>query len=119
MLFMVIERFRNGNAKAVYERFLDKGRLMPDSLTYKGSWVTVDSRLCYQLVECEDEALVEEWTREWDDLIQFTVHPVVSGIDAAKDQDIDFSDIPELDDDVQESATNENLKRLRSKSRDL
>jgi hypothetical protein len=28
MLFMVIENFRDQNAKAVYRRFRDKGRLM-------------------------------------------------------------------------------------------
>lgn len=29
MLFMVVENFRDQNAKAVYRRFRDKGRLMP------------------------------------------------------------------------------------------
>jgi hypothetical protein len=29
MLFMVIETFRNQDAKAIYRRFRDKGREMP------------------------------------------------------------------------------------------
>ena len=39
MLFMVIERFRNRDAKAVYRRFRDEGRQMPDGLKYVGSWI--------------------------------------------------------------------------------
>ena len=34
MLFMVIERFRNQDAKAVYRRFREKGRPMPDGLAF-------------------------------------------------------------------------------------
>jgi len=34
MLFMVIERFRDGNANVVYGRFREKGRLMPDGLIF-------------------------------------------------------------------------------------
>ena len=32
MLFMVIETFRNQDAKAVYRRFRDKGRMTPDGI---------------------------------------------------------------------------------------
>jgi hypothetical protein len=34
MLFMVIERFRNNDAAAVYRRFRGKGRMLPDGLKY-------------------------------------------------------------------------------------
>ncbi len=40
MLFMVIEKFRDQNALAVYREFRAKGRQMPDGLTFVGSWVT-------------------------------------------------------------------------------
>ena len=33
MLFMVIERFKNRDAKAVYRRFRDQGRMASDGLT--------------------------------------------------------------------------------------
>jgi hypothetical protein len=33
MLFMVIERFRNRDAKAVYRRFREQGRGAPEGLT--------------------------------------------------------------------------------------
>ena len=37
MLFMVVERFRDRDAKAVYRRFREQGRMMPDGLKYVGS----------------------------------------------------------------------------------
>jgi hypothetical protein len=37
---MVIERFRDQNAKAVYSRFCEKGRLRPVGIGFVGSWVT-------------------------------------------------------------------------------
>jgi hypothetical protein len=37
MLFIVIERYKNRDAKAVYSRFKEKGRMMPEGLTYMGS----------------------------------------------------------------------------------
>lgn len=36
-LFMVIERFKNRDAKAVYRRFRDQGRQLPDGLSYVDS----------------------------------------------------------------------------------
>jgi hypothetical protein len=39
MLFMVIERFKNGDAVPVYRRYREKGRMMPDGLKYVDSWV--------------------------------------------------------------------------------
>lgn len=84
MLYLVIERFKEENAQAVYERYFDKGRMLPDGATYVDSWVTVDMRLCYQLVETEDESLLEEWMSHWSDLVEFTVRPVVPGADMIK-----------------------------------
>ena len=77
MLFMVIERFRNRDAKAVYRRFRDHGRQLPDGLAYVDSWVTADLDRCYQLVDCEDPRLLQAWVAAWEDLIEFEFHPVV------------------------------------------
>lgn len=77
MLFMVIERFKNRDATAVYRRFRDKGRLMPEGLATVDSWVASDFERCFQLVECEDPELLRVWTQAWQDLIAFEFHPVV------------------------------------------
>lgn len=77
--FMVIERFRNAEAvSAVYQRFLEKGRLMPEGLSYVDSWVEVDFQRCFLLADCDDPQLVQEWILRWHDLLDFEVVPVVS-----------------------------------------
>jgi hypothetical protein len=80
---MVIEHFRNGDARPVYRRFRDQGRLAPGGLQYVGSWVSDDFRQCYQIMECEDRGLLDEWTAHWNDLVEFEVVPVMTSVEAA------------------------------------
>lgn len=79
MLFMVIETFKGGDARAVYRRFREKGRQAPDGLTYVSSHVTADCRTCFQLMECADVALLQQWVAQWSDLVEFTIYPVTQG----------------------------------------
>jgi hypothetical protein len=48
---MIVERFRNGDAVAVYRRSRARGRQAPEGLTYVSSWVTTDLATCYQVME--------------------------------------------------------------------
>ena len=73
MLFMIIERFKNRDAKPIYRRFLEKGRLMPDGLIYRESWIEANFERCFQLMECDDGALLQEWILEWQDLMEFEI----------------------------------------------
>ncbi len=82
MLYMVVENFR-GDPKAVYRRFRDRGRLAPEGLRYVNSWVTEDLQRCYQIMECADLALLEEWMGRWKDLVEFEVLPVMTSPEAA------------------------------------
>ena len=77
MLFMVIERFRDRDAKAVYRRFRDQGRMMADGLTYVGSWIEANFDRCFQLMECDDARLLQEWLLNWNDLMACEIVPVV------------------------------------------
>ena len=77
MLFMVIERFRDRDAKAIYRRFRDQGRMMPDGLKYVGSWIEANVGRCFQLMECDDARLLQEWLLSWSDLMQCEIVPVV------------------------------------------
>lgn len=61
MLFMVIERFRDDDMVPVYERLRDHGRLLPDGLRYVDSWVEPNFSRCFQLMECDDARLLQEW----------------------------------------------------------
>jgi len=83
MRFMVIETFLDQDAKAVYERLRDRGRQMPDGLTYVESWVAADLGRCFQLMETDDLTLLQRWIAEWSDLMAFEVVPVVAGADTA------------------------------------
>ena len=80
---MVIEHFRNQDAKAVYQRFRERGRLMPDGLTFVDSWVAADLARCFQIMECNDVTLLQRWAAEWSDLIEFEIVPVVTGKETA------------------------------------
>ena len=83
MLYMIVEHFRGGDAVPVYRRFRDRGRMAPDGLRYVASWVTEDYRRCFQVMECDDPALLEQWMRNWRDLTEFEVIPVNTSADAA------------------------------------
>ena len=77
MLFMVIERFRDRDAKAVYRRFREQGRMTPEGLTYVGSWIEANFDRCFQLMECDDARLLQDWLLNWSDLMQCEIVPVV------------------------------------------
>jgi hypothetical protein len=83
MLFMVVEHYRNGDPAPVYRRFRERGRLMPDGVRYVGSWVTHDLARCYQIMDCDERRLLDEWTARWADLVDFEVIPVISSAEAA------------------------------------
>lgn len=84
MLYMIIERFRAGDPLPVYRRFRDHGRLAPDGLEYVASWVTDDLASCYQVMACEDPALLESWMGHWRDLVDFEVVPVRTSSETAE-----------------------------------
>ena len=84
MLFMVIERFKNQDAKAVYRPLQQQGRMMPEGLKYVGSWVEANFDRCFQLMECDDLRLFQQWIAHWHDLAEFEVVPVVFGKDTAE-----------------------------------
>ena len=82
MLYMVLEDFK-GDAGAVYRRFRERGRLAPVGLRYVDSWVSEDLQRCYQVMECDDPALLREWMERWQDLVDFEVVPVLPSAEAA------------------------------------
>jgi hypothetical protein len=83
MLFMVIETFRNQDAKAIYRRLRDAGRQVPEGLAFVSSWVQADTARCFQLMECDDVTLLQRWVAQWSDLVEFEIVPVVSGKETA------------------------------------
>ena len=83
MLYMIIEHFKSpGFAVPVYARFRQQGRLAPKGLTYVSSWVSVDLKTCYQVMEANDRRLLDEWMANWEDLADFEVLEVITSAEA-------------------------------------
>jgi hypothetical protein len=79
---MVIERFKDG--PAIYQRFREKGRMMPTGLEYISSWIDHDFKTCWQLMQTEDFALFDKWIENWRDLMDFEIVPVRSSAEAVQ-----------------------------------
>ena len=69
--YMVIERFKPGCWDAVYQRFEEHGRQLPDGLHYLNSWASKRHMVCYQLMETQFPELFDHWFKHWEDLIDF------------------------------------------------
>jgi len=82
--YMIVETFKGGNGAAVYRRFREFGRMAPDGLKYVLSWVSADLSKCYQLMECADHRLLEQWIANWKDLVDFEVVPVIPSSEAER-----------------------------------
>ena len=82
MVYMVIEEFHDGDPVPAYRRFRDSGRLQPDGLKYLGSWITKDLTRCYQVMECDDHTLLDQWMSRWSEVVSFEVIPVLTSPEA-------------------------------------
>lgn len=81
MLYMVIERFKQGDPQPVGERFKNRGRMLPEGVTYISSWMESNGARCFQIMEAADQKLLEEWIAHWNDLVDFEVVPVATSAD--------------------------------------
>jgi hypothetical protein len=46
-------------------------------LTYVDSWIGASFSRCFQLMECDDPAILQEWVLQWRGLADFEFVPVV------------------------------------------
>ncbi len=81
MLYMLIERL--SDPRAVYERFRERGRMAPEGVEYVTSYVSADHSTCWQVMECSEYSLLEQWMSAWEDIVSFEVIPVVTSQHAA------------------------------------
>ena len=84
MLYMIVERFKEGAAPEIYRRLRDDGRMMPEALEYVSSWIDLEFKTCYQLMRTDDETLFSQWTDKWNDLIEFEIVPVRTSAEAVE-----------------------------------
>jgi hypothetical protein len=78
MLFMVIERFKDRDAKLIGERFERYGRMLPVGVAYHSSWVDAVGGRCFQIMEADRVELLTDWVGRWEDLVEFEIVPVVT-----------------------------------------
>lgn len=83
MLFMVIERWKDGKAEEIYRR-VQEGRIFPEGLKYVDSWVEPNFNRCFQLMECDNLQSFQEWILQWQDLSEFEIVPVVPSKETAE-----------------------------------
>ena len=76
MKCMLIETFKPAKTDEAYERFNEKGRMLPEGLEYIDSWLSIDRTKCFQLMETDKIELFDEWIPSWNDLIDFEIIPV-------------------------------------------
>ncbi|MFK7941529.1 MAG: DUF3303 domain-containing protein [Paracoccaceae bacterium] len=78
MQFMVIETFENDDMLPIYAHIRDHGRGLPDGLIYVNSWIETGFRRCFQIMECDDARLLQEWVLGFRGLgARFEIVPVV------------------------------------------
>jgi Protein of unknown function (DUF3303) len=71
--YMVIEQFAPGMKEKAYDRFREKGRMLPDGLVYIDSWLEKAGDRCFQLMETNDRSLFDRWMENWKDLVRFEI----------------------------------------------
>jgi hypothetical protein len=81
MLFMVIERLKQGDARPIRERFAHQGRMLPDGVIYHATWVDTTGTRCFQVREAPRADSLVPWIKRWSDLIDFEVVPVLTSAD--------------------------------------
>ncbi len=82
MLYLIIETFHERKVKELYVRFAEKGRMMPDGVSYVNSWIDEGLEKCYQVMESESVEKLEEWISHWRDLADFEIIPVLTSMQA-------------------------------------
>lgn len=82
MLYMIIERFHHDKVKQLYQRFAEKGRMLPDGVEYINSWISEDVSICYQVMKSDSPAKIREWINNWNEFADFEVIPVITSAEA-------------------------------------
>jgi hypothetical protein len=46
---------------------------MPEDVIYQGSWMETTGGRCYQLMDAPNRERLQEWIKNWEDLVEFEV----------------------------------------------
>ncbi|MEM9060949.1 MAG: DUF3303 family protein [Pseudomonadota bacterium] len=82
MQFMLIETFDGDDMLPIYKHIRDHGRMLPEGLTYVNSWIEPGFRRCFQIMECDDARLLQEWVLGFRGLgAHFEIVPVIPSVE--------------------------------------
>jgi len=85
MLFMVIETFERDDMLPIYQRIEERGRQLPEGLNFVNSWIEPTFARCFQLMETDEAAKLQEWVLSWRGTgARFEIVPVVPSADTRK-----------------------------------
>lgn len=84
MQYMIIEKFHPGKLKEMYQRFDEKGRMLPKGVIYINSWIDENITTCYQVMESDSMEKLHQWTENWKDIVDFEIIPVISSDQARR-----------------------------------
>lgn len=84
MKYIIIEHFKKDKIKTLYQRFEEKGRMLPEGVIYINSWIDEKVETCYQIMESRSLEKLQEWIEKWEDLADFEVIPVIDSATAKK-----------------------------------
>jgi uncharacterized protein (UPF0332 family) len=84
MQYMIIEKFHPGKVKTMYQRFDEKGRMLPEGVKYINSWINESITTCYQVMESETPEKLQQWINKWKDIVDFEIIPVIGSEEAKK-----------------------------------
>ena len=71
-----------------------------DGLTYVDSWVEVTFNRCFQLMECDDASLLQEWVLQWSEF-DFGTFEIVPVVTSRQTRDLVERYLPPLPDDTE------------------
>lgn len=91
MTYMIIETFKHGKVKEIYQRLEQKGRMQPKGLMYINSWIDEKMEKCYQVMETDSISNIQQWISNWDDLMEFEIIPVITS-EVAKKKALSWSE---------------------------
>ena len=56
--------------------------MLPDGVTFVGSWINESVTICYQVMEAESPEKLQLWIDNWKEYTEFEVIPVISSAEA-------------------------------------
>lgn len=80
---MIVEHFKNGVLCRSTAGFANKAAWHPKVWRNVSSWVREKLERCYQIMETDHRALLDQWVSNWSDLIDFEIYTVIPSKEAA------------------------------------